>query len=129
MFNKIVILLITVKLSLSAIEDIKVISSNVDIKEEEHVISTIFNLFEKENQNKIIAKKLVDEMNTKFGKTWICQIGSNNSELYIDLESSSYITLSFKEIKISLYKISLNNPNNSTNANLVSYNQSYCTVI
>jgi hypothetical protein len=73
----------------------------------------VFLLLENESQIKVIAKKLVDEMDTKFWKTWICQIGSNNSsELYINQELNSHIILSFKEIKITLYKITLNNGNN-----------------
>jgi hypothetical protein len=71
-----------------------------------------------------MAKKLVDEMDTKFGKTWICQIGSNNnSELYINEELNSFITLSFKEIHVTLYKTTLNNGNHSTNYNMVCYNR------
>jgi hypothetical protein len=123
MYLKFLILFTTIQISLSAIDDIKVITSNIDIKEEEHVISTVFNLFENEKELKIITKKLVDEMDTKFGKTWIGQIGSNNnSELYINQELSSFITLSFKEMLVTLYKITLNNENNnSTNFNAVYY--------
>ncbi len=118
------LILFTIQISFSSTDDIKVISSNIDIKEEKHVMSTAFYLLENENEFKIMAKKLVDEMDTKFGKTWICQIGSNNnSELYINQELNSFITLSFKEIKVTLYKISLNNGNNSTNYDRVCYNR------
>jgi hypothetical protein len=124
MYFKFLILFITIQISFSAIDDIKVIKSNVDIKEEEHVISTAFHLFENEKEFKIMAKKLVDEMDTKFGKSWICQIGSNtNSELYINEELSSSITLSFNEIQVTLYKTTLNNGNNSTNYNAVYLNR------
>jgi len=127
MYLQIFILFTAIQISFSALNDIKVISSTIDVKEEGHFLSTVFLLLENESQIKVIAKKLVDEMDTKFGKTWICQIGSNNSsELYINQELNSHIILSFKEIQITLYKITLNNGNNY-NAVIIA-NSKFCLI-
>ncbi len=120
MYLQFFILFTAIQISFSAINDIQVITSNIDVKEGEHVISTASLLLENESDLKVVAKKLVDEMDTKFGKTWICQIGSNdNSGLYINQELNSYITFSFKQIQITLYKITLNNGNKYINYDAV----------
>jgi hypothetical protein len=66
MYLQIFILFTAIQISFSAMNDIKVISSTIDVKEEEHFLSTVFLLLENESQIKVIAKKLVDEMDTKF---------------------------------------------------------------
>jgi hypothetical protein len=77
---------------------------------EEHVIGTAFILFENKYDFKTIAQKMVNDMNTRFGKSWICQIGSNNTfEIYFDEKIDSYITFTFKEIGVTLFKANLNN--------------------
>ncbi len=89
---------------------IEITSSNVDKIMEEHVIGTAFILFENKYDFKTIAQKMVNDMNTRFGKSWICQIGSNNTfEIYFDEKIDSYITFTFKEIGVTLFKANLNN--------------------
>jgi len=119
MYLRSLILFITIQLSLSAVDEIQIITSNVDAKVGEHVIATAFYLFETESDFNVMAKKLVDDMDAKYGMGWIGQIGSNNSALHTNQEFNTFIILTYKDIKLTLYKTSA--ANNENNYNLGSH--------
>ena len=106
-------------LTYSSVDDIRVITNNLDTNTVDHVIATVFSLFENKYDVKTLAKNLVDEMDSKFGKTWICLMSknNNNSVLYINQDLNSYISLTYEEIHIVLYKANL--INNSTKNNIL----------
>jgi len=115
MIFKFVILLSIVKIGFSLIEDIKITSSNVDTQTELHVIATVFNLFENHYDFKTFTKALVDNMDTKYGKSWISHISANNSgEIYVGQQSSSYISITYKEFHVTLFKAKFDNEMNNT---------------
>jgi hypothetical protein len=103
---KIFILFSIIKIAFSAIEDIKVVSSNIDSAIEEHVISTVFALFEKHTDFKTFAKTLVENMDNKYGKSWICQIQSHSdAELYASQQSNNSLSINYKDYHVTLFKI------------------------
>jgi len=106
MFVKLVMLFLFIDIAFAAIDDIKIVYSNIDAKQEDHAIAHFLLLLESETDYKIMAKKLVTEMDTKFGKSWFAQIGTNHSsEFYIDQTGTGIITVTFKAIQMTLYRI------------------------
>ncbi len=115
---RILVLFSILKIAFSAIEDIKVVSSNIDTKTEEHVIATVFTLFEKQTDLKTFAKSLADNMDNNYGKSWICQIQSHsNGELYISQQLVNSISITYKDYHVTLFKLDLSGP--TTNNTLV----------
>jgi hypothetical protein len=108
---KILILFSILKIVFSLIEDIKVVSSNIDCATQEHVITTVFALFEKHTDFKTFAQSLVENMDNKYGKSWICQIMSHsNGEHYISQQFDISISITYKDYSITLFKMTSNNP-------------------
>jgi hypothetical protein len=124
---KILILLSIVKITFSSIEDIKVVSSNIDTTTEKYVIATAFTLFEKQTDLKTFAKSLAENMDNKYGKSWICQIQSHsNAELYTSLQSNNSISITYKDYHVTLFKIDLNSA--TKNYTLVRIFTKFCLI-
>jgi hypothetical protein len=128
------ILFSILKYTYSSIDDIKVIDSNLDKHIKEHVVATAFTLFENDYDISTISKKLAQEMNIKFGKTWICYTfssNSNNSSIFIDQELNSYISITYGQINVTLYKVNLviNECKNNTLVIILSLNNIYFKIL
>jgi hypothetical protein len=105
---KFLLLFSILKVAFSQIEDIKVVSSNIDTATKDHVLSTIFALFEKETDLKTFAKSLAENMDNKYGKLWICQILSHNSgELFSSQQLNNSISITYKDYNITLFKMDI----------------------
>jgi hypothetical protein len=105
---KILLLFSILKIAFSAIEDIKVVSSNIDTETKDHVISTVFALFEKQTDLKTFAKSLAENMDNNYGKSWICQVLSHNcKELFSSQQLDNFISITYNDYKITLFKMDI----------------------
>jgi hypothetical protein len=73
---------------------------------EQHVIAETLLILETEKDMKPVAKKVSNEMNQKFGKSWICLTGINTnfSEINIDSKENTLIWVSFKDKNFLVFK-------------------------
>ncbi|CAG2109177.1 unnamed protein product, partial [Medioppia subpectinata] len=93
----------------SAKDNVKVIDSHIDAKQEMYVISRVMDLLVKDVKPHQMVKSLVDDMNVKYGPGFVGQItinnhNINNTELYFGSKLDSYITVQYRQTLISLYK-------------------------
>jgi hypothetical protein len=124
---KLLVLISIIKIAFSTIEDIKVVSSNIDSATEEHVIATVFTLFEKQTDLKTFAKSLVENMDSKYGKSWSCQIQSNsNAEFFTSQQSNNSISITYKDYHVTLFKLDSNSEcKNNTQVRISTY---FCSI-
>ena len=124
---KLAIIFLLIKIVVSAIDDIQIIkSSHVDDKTEDHVIATLFSLLEKDYNSALIAKEMVNEMNVKYGKSWICLVSNKTTaeNLYMDTQlDTSVLTLTYKDLHITILKATTTSlPTDSSDYVRITYN-------
>jgi hypothetical protein len=74
-----------------------------------HVIAQALAATETEEDLKVVAKNISNEMDRKYGKSWICSIGINTTFSGISIESkeNSFIHFSFEEKHFVVFKLPL----------------------
>jgi len=87
-------------------EDLKIHKNGLNKEMEQHVIAQALTITETEKDLNIAAKKISNEMNTKFGQGWNCLTGINISFTGINVESinNTFIWFSFKEDHFIVFK-------------------------
>jgi len=104
---KLAIIFLLIKVVVSSISELQISSTNVDENTQQHVINTVRSYYDQRLGFYNMAKSLVDEMNNKYGKTWISQVMYRTiGETYVDQSFDSYIYLNVREMDIQ-YNISL----------------------
>jgi len=94
-----------------------VIDSDMEANMKYHAISTAFYLLEQDLDHNTVAEKMVNELNTQYGVSWISIIGDNSSAIFIKRTPNTYLSLMFNEIKVTVFKADLG----TTNDKLVNF--------
>jgi hypothetical protein len=115
-------------------QELKIHKNEMSEKMTIHVIAQALTLLETETNLNIIAKKLKNDMNEKFGKDWICYTGinANISGLNFNPEENSFIWFSFKEKHFIVFREKIETstqttkPETTTKLNIPELNSDLC---
>ena len=97
---KILSLLLLIQFIFINCENLKIYKNKLTAHLEQHLIGKALLISETEMDLNLLSKMVSDEMNNKFGKSWICLSGTNLSSFGLNFESINtyYIWFSFKEL-------------------------------
>jgi hypothetical protein len=92
-----------------AIDEIKIYENEMYTQMELHVISQALALLETESDLNAVAKKLENEMNSKYGTSWICFTGINSNFTGVNFnpKAQTFIWFSFKEKHFVVFQQSI----------------------
>ncbi len=99
---------------LSFAQEIQIYKNELSDEMKKYAIGQSLLFLDESNSNEIVAKKLVNEMNVKYGGNWFSYIGiyDNNSGFGIEYQKNSFIWFSYKQNHIVLFEPQMNAVNN-----------------
>jgi hypothetical protein len=98
--------LVLIFIGLTFAADLEIFRNEVTNEIEEHVIGKTLLAMEALKTDQLVATNLTNEMNIKFGKSWMCFIGLNFNSAAVAFEhqANSLLWFSYKQKHILLFK-------------------------
>ncbi|XP_054162211.1 uncharacterized protein LOC128960164 [Oppia nitens] len=107
-FTLLSILYVANAVKLTSLDDIKIINNNLDEKQKQFVLATVFNLLYNDTKSDQLAVKLASSMENKYGVGWISDVDINfsvNTKHYSSVTNKPSIQLQYETYQISLQQV------------------------
>ena len=114
-FSSLPIVALIISCAFAQLDEVDVIRSEMDDSMEKYAVGSALVLLSSEKEFSVVASKLNDLMNTKYGKQWITLIGTNlhTTIIGMNLVNSTMLLMEYRSNHVLLVQQSVEHVDNS----------------
>lgn len=101
---KAILLFLKISLILCDIKDVQIKKGSINEVMKEHIMSATLAYFEVDSDLNNVSRRVTNNLNAKYGGSWICLIGKNLGDVHFEYEEDFHLWFQHNSIQFMVFK-------------------------